>query len=83
MSNVYDIFKYEVDAYGNMYVLYKRYNDVAINSLYASNEHSMKLHTPGKLWVRLCDSPIAFPLEHVLDSGMRSGKLKVDDKLFA
>ena len=57
-----DIFKYQIDSYGNMYILYKRYD-------YSSGEptYNEKLNTPGRLWVRLCDSPIAFPLSSVID----------------
>lgn len=63
-ENYDDIFKYQIDSYGNMYILYKRYD-------YSSGEPSYneKLNTPGHLWVRLCDSPIAFPLSSVIDNG--------------
>ena len=62
---MYDIYKYAIDAYGNMYILYKKYSPK--NGDVQSMTPSEKLHTPGKLWVRLCDSPIAFPVEYAAD----------------
>ena len=55
-----DIFKYALDAYGNAYVLYKEY------SSQNASQHE-RLHTPGKLWVRPADTPIAFPLDKIVD----------------
>lgn len=55
----YDIFKYAYDLHGNIYVLYKKYSqpDLPWND---------KLHTPGQLWIRLADTPIAFPMGKVI-----------------
>lgn len=60
LSNVYDIFKYQIDTFGNMYILYKKY---------ASDDVSYpeKLQTSGELWIRLADFPIAFPLTSLID----------------
>ena len=69
INNVYEIFKYELDEYGNMYILYKNYN--AGKSWDDSTDVSTltyadKLNAPGSLWVRLADSPIAFPVSKLL-----------------
>lgn len=61
LSSGYDIFKYQVDSFGNTYILYKRYND-------ASPTYEQKLNTPGRLFIRPADSPIGFPFELVIDS---------------
>ena len=60
LSSVSDIFKYQVDKFGNMYILYKNYGKDPADVPYVE-----KLHTPGTLWVRLADSPLAFPVDAV------------------
>ena len=67
-SSMYDIYKYCVDSYGNMYMLYKCYND-------AQPSEKMKLDTPGELWIRLADSPLAFPLSSIVDMDHSSEEL--------
>lgn len=57
-SHQYDIYKYFEDAYKNIYVLYKKTD--------SSMTQWQKLHTPGELWIRLADSPIAMHVEDVL-----------------
>ena len=54
-KDVYDIYNYGMDAYGNMYTLYKRYGK-------DSPTYQEKKNTLGEIWVRLKDHPIAFPL---------------------
>lgn len=54
LSNVYDIFKYGMDRFENLYILYKKYDRP--NPTYRE-----RLDTPGQLWIRMNDSPIAFP----------------------
>lgn len=54
LSDVYDIFRYGMDRFENLYVLYKKYDKP--NPTYRE-----KLNTPGQLWIRMNDSPIAFP----------------------
>lgn len=53
-GGVYDIYKYTIDQYNTSYILYKRYNDENIS-------YEDKLNTPGQLWTRLENHPIAFP----------------------
>ena len=55
LSNVYDIFKYQLDNYGNAYILYKKY------SVENPSYHD-KLLATGEFWIRPADSPIAFPV---------------------
>ena len=54
VRDVYDIYRYGMDSFDNMYVLYKRYGD-------ESPSYQDKKNTPGQLWVRRKDHPIAFP----------------------
>ncbi len=54
-QRMHDIFKYQLDSLGNIYILFKTY-DVENPS------YSQKLNTKGELWIRLVDSPIAFPV---------------------
>ena len=60
LKDVDDIFKYQVDTYGNMYILYKRYAHEDV-------PYYEKLSACGQLWIRLADSPIAFPLSSIVD----------------
>ena len=53
-NDVYDIYRYGMDQYDNMYVLYKKY-DVENPS------YGEKRDTPGQLWIRKSNHPIAFP----------------------
>lgn len=60
-SEVYDIYRYAVDAYGNMYVLYKMYgNNENIT------EHDKLMHV-GRVFIRLADTPISFPLSAIVE----------------
>lgn len=59
-EDVYDIYKYCTDAYGNAYILYKKYSSKD------PTEHQKRI-TPGQLWIRLSDSPIAFPMLDIID----------------
>ena len=49
----YDIYKYGTDMYGNNYMLLKKYP--------ASADYEQKQNTPGELFIRLKDHPIAVP----------------------
>lgn len=71
-SEVYDIYKYGKDRYGNHYVLYKNYkytpdvntergDDDGFNSDDGKYSYTEKENTTGWLWIRLKDYPIAFP----------------------
>lgn len=53
LSDVNDIYSYQLDQYGNAYILYKKYG------VQSPTEEQM-LSTSGELWIRLADSPIAF-----------------------
>ena len=59
-KDVFDIYKYYVDSYDNIYILYKHYG-------VENPSEQEKLLTPGELWIRLADSPIAFPMNKVVD----------------
>lgn len=52
--DVYDIYRYGMDSFDNMYILYKRYDD-------ENPSYWDKKNTPGQLWIRRKDHPIAFP----------------------
>lgn len=54
-ANIYDIHDYVLDFQNNVYVLYKNYGN-------AHPTYKQKLNTPGQVWVRLNNHPIAFPL---------------------
>lgn len=58
---MHDIFKYQVDSFGNMYILYKQYSST--DATYAE-----KLNTVGELWIRPADFPIAFPFLSFIDA---------------
>lgn len=74
-AEVYDIFKYGTDRYDNMYILYKLYSSATITSIEKEN-------TPGQLWVRLRNHPIAMPALYgrhpILETGdgLINGKFK-------
>lgn len=56
-SEVWDIFKYGLDVAKNAYILYKQYD-------YSGEDdptYRDRQNTPGELWIRLSDHPIAFP----------------------
>lgn len=67
-AEVHDIYKYYTDSYGNMYILYKQYNE-------ENPSEQTKLATPGELWIRLPDTPIAFPLKMIVDMDNSSDTL--------
>lgn len=69
-DEAFDIYKYATDKYGNAYGLYKKYSLSHVISPYLDDEdtaidqpitYAMKENTLGSLWIRLKDSPIAFP----------------------
>lgn len=71
-TEVYDIYKYATDKFGNAYGLYKNYslNRVLIQQLNTDDgtlvvdypvTYALKENTLGQLWIRLKDTPIAFP----------------------
>lgn len=65
LSAEYDIYKYAQDIYGNSLILFKSYKH-----LYKQHEkdevkyvpsYNDKKNTPGELWMRIKNHPIAFP----------------------
>lgn len=65
LSAEYDIYKYTQDIYGNSLILFKSYKH-----LYKQHEkdeakyvpsYNDKKNTPGELWMRIKNHPIAFP----------------------
>ena len=54
VSDVYDIYRYGLDNLKNIYVLYKKYRE-------PNPTYKEKRNTPGALWIRLKNHPIAFP----------------------
>lgn len=50
----WDIYNYGEDRFGNMYILYKNYGK-------DDPTYQEKKNTPGILWIRIKDNPIAFP----------------------
>ena len=52
-ENVFDVFKYCVDAYGNSIMIVK--------SVPQDATYSQRLETPGELWMRVAHHPFAFP----------------------
>lgn len=63
LDDVYDIYRYGIDSYGNMYCLYKLYTlPDSLSALSPSDaSYRFKQSTPGELWIRLKDHPLAFP----------------------
>lgn len=53
-GNELDIYRYGEDSFENMYILYKRYGK-------QDPSFKDKQNTPGILWIRLKDHPVAFP----------------------
>lgn len=52
-ENVFDVFKYGLDAYNNSIMIVK--------SVPQDATYSQKLETPGELWMRVAHHPFAFP----------------------
>lgn len=63
LSCAFDIYKYGIDSYGNMYCLYKQYDgDIVCDAVARGGlSYKYKRSTPGSLWIRLKNHPIAFP----------------------
>lgn len=63
MFDAYDIYRYGIDSYGNMYCLYKQYQaEAAISAApYGGLSYRFRQNTPGELWIRMKDHPLAFP----------------------
>ena len=59
-DNYYDIYRYAKDIYGNIYLLLKNYGCTNINQMKSVLE-STKNTTPGNLWIRIKNHPLAFP----------------------
>lgn len=57
---VHDIYQYGLDAYGNAYILVKDYGLKSIDQLSAISTQTKK-RTPGKLWMKLKNHPLALP----------------------
>lgn len=57
MNSKYDIFRYGLDIYGNTYILVKQYDTDDISAI----DYDIRLKTPGTLWMRIKNHPIAFP----------------------
>lgn len=53
-SDVYDIYKYSLDRFDNSYILFKKYENT-------TPTYKEKENTPGELWIRLRNHPIAMP----------------------
>ena len=60
VTDVYDIYKYGLDLNGNSYILYKQYDYSKVEEL-KDMSFSLKRNTPGEMWIRLANHPIAFP----------------------
>ena len=74
-SDIWDIYKYYEDAHGNLYILYKKYNC-------ENPTEEQKLSTLGELWIRLADSPIAFPYMSIIDVDNSSSQIsKLDGNI--
>jgi len=63
IDQVYDIYRYGIDSDGNMYCLYKQYDQDAFLSAYEQGglSYRYKQNTPGELWIRFKNHPLAFP----------------------
>lgn len=59
-AGVFDIYKYATDKFGNHLILLKQYANKNVSQVDKDN-------TPGQLWIRLKDHPIAFPAFWGLD----------------
>lgn len=60
LGEVFDIYRYGVDSYGNMYCLYKQYDPDMMDGN-GRFGYKYAQSTPGELWIRLKDHPFAFP----------------------
>lgn len=58
-ADAYDIFKYQIDKFGNVYILFKQYEKEEVTE-------EEKLQKIGKMWIRLADNPIALPIEQAV-----------------
>lgn len=63
LDQAYDIYKYGIDSHGNMYCLYKKYDwEVTARSVaHGGLSYRYRQSTPGCLWIRLKNHPLAFP----------------------
>ena len=63
LDRVFDIYKYGIDSYGNMYCLYKQYDSDIVRDMAVRGglSYKYKQSTPGSLWIRLKNHPLAFP----------------------
>lgn len=68
-NSKYDIFRYGLDAYKNAYCLLKDYTSMAEYAAVppCSVDYDVRQQASGKLWMRIKDHPIAFPL-YLMDS---------------
>lgn len=60
-KSYYDIYQYGKDIYGNIYVLVKKYDGVKSFEQNKNVDEQIKNNTPGELWIRFKNHPIAFP----------------------
>lgn len=58
----YDIFRYGLDAFKNSYCLVKDYSVSAPDTMPCDIDYDIRQQMSGKLWMRVKDHPIAFPL---------------------
>lgn len=65
-ESVHDIYRYGLDAYGNAYILVKDYGIDSIDQLSSVSTQDKK-NTPGKLWLKFKNHPLALPA-YVLSS---------------
>lgn len=56
----YDIYRYGLDMNRNSYILFKQYDPMQFNNA-GEASYKQKRNTLGEIWIRLADSPIAFP----------------------
>ena len=63
LPDAFDIYRYGIDSYGNMYCLYKQYDGDVVREMapLGGLSYKYKRSTPGSLWIRLKDHPLAFP----------------------
>lgn len=61
-DEVYDMYRYGTDQYGNSYCLFKRYRGEGGDLSAGDNvPFGKRRNTPGKLWIRRASFPFAFP----------------------
>lgn len=68
-TNYYDIYQYGKDIYGNIYVLVKKYDGVNSFEQNKNVDEQIKNNTPGELWIRFRNHPIAFPAFNIGEPG--------------